>query len=442
MLECFCLFSGNSARVTARTTRTKKIKGMDMHIKGILITALLLGSTPLAAWAGGSQPATERTAYSDGRTLLLAAAAEAPFKSGIKARDAGDFDQAVTAFTAAIKLDAKYAEAYYERGSAYFKLKAYEQALADFAKVIELKPPGLIVEAYNNRGVIYNDVQQKYPEAIADFTKALQIDPTYVRAYFNRALASDRSGKGDLAIADYSKALEIDGQNVDAFNNRGIVYLELKQPDKALADFSKAVEIDPKYALGYYNLGMTYATLKKFDESLDNYTRAIAANPSYAQAYHNRGYIYNDIRKDYPKALADFDQALKLNPEYLNAYYNRGLAYYNQHKYTQALGDFSEVLKRNPKDADAYYYHGECNYRISQWDPAIEDFKQVIQLIPKDAWSYYWLARLYSYKRDNDNALAALRQAIGYNPEFKKQAQTEADLVFLRNLPEFKQLTQ
>ncbi len=420
-------------------------EGENMQIiTGILLASLL--SAPILFTGAAQAQVPERTsalpARPDGRALAVNEQASARFNQGKLAQEEKDFEAALLEFSEAIKLAPTYAQAYYERGRTFLILDQHERALTDFNKVIELKDPETLVDAYNNRGYIYNEFLKKYPEAIADFTRAIQIDPSYIRAYYNRALAYDRSNQSKEALADYSKTIQLDAQYVDAYNNRGIVYLQTKQFELALADFNKAVALNPKYALGYYNLGLTYATQKKFDEALDHYSRAIQINPEYAQAYHNRGYIYNDIRKDYAKALADFNKAIELRPGYLNAFYNRGLTHYNQRKYEGAVADFAEVLKLSPKDIDAFYYRGESYYHLHEYDKSIEDFQQVVALAPNDAWGHYWLARAYSLKKDLTQSLASLETAIKLKPEFKNTAPLEADLVFLRNLPEFKKLVQ
>ena len=50
-------------------------------------------------------------------------------------------------------------------------------AIDDYTRAIDLNPN--YVEAYNNRGAIYNNIRE--PElAIADFDKVIELDPNYV----------------------------------------------------------------------------------------------------------------------------------------------------------------------------------------------------------------------------------------------------------------------
>jgi len=66
-------------------------------------------------------------------------------------------------------LKPKYANAYNNRGMTYYKQKAYDKAIADFTKAIELNPD--LAVAYNNRAHAYNK-QKAYSKAKEDVKRA------------------------------------------------------------------------------------------------------------------------------------------------------------------------------------------------------------------------------------------------------------------------------
>ena len=52
----------------------------------------------------------------------------------------GQYDQAITCFNKAIKLEEKFPEAYCNRGTAYYETHRYDEAIRDFDRAIELRP--------------------------------------------------------------------------------------------------------------------------------------------------------------------------------------------------------------------------------------------------------------------------------------------------------------
>jgi tetratricopeptide (TPR) repeat protein len=73
----------------------------------------------------------------------------------------GRYQSAVDDFNEAIRLKPDYADAYNNRGGAYFKLRRYQLAVKDFNEAIRLKPD--YADAYNNRGGTYFNQGNKKP---------------------------------------------------------------------------------------------------------------------------------------------------------------------------------------------------------------------------------------------------------------------------------------
>ena len=65
----------------------------------------------------------------------------------------GEYDQAIADFAKALELNPNYADAYRVRGLAYAYKKEYDQAVADFSKTLELNPD--VAATYALRGAAY-----------------------------------------------------------------------------------------------------------------------------------------------------------------------------------------------------------------------------------------------------------------------------------------------
>jgi tetratricopeptide (TPR) repeat protein len=154
--------------------------------------------------------------------------------------EGSNYDDAITNYTKALKINPRNAIAYNNRGLAWGKKGDYDNAIADFSKAVEINPQ--YTDAYNNRGIAYYE-KRKYDSAIADFTTAVEINPQYADAYKNRGIAYYDKGDYDSAIRNYNKAVEINPQYADAYTNRGIAYYEKKDYDRTCSDFQKSCEL-------------------------------------------------------------------------------------------------------------------------------------------------------------------------------------------------------
>lgn len=129
---------------------------------------------------------------------------------GIRYLSEGNYEEAIIAFTAAIEIDPKRAEAYVGRGDAYIGLGETEENLtaakADYEKAIELNETN--AEAYLGLADVY--IRQE------DYDKALEILQEALEKIGNEKRISDKIGR-------ISNKTDNDDNSEDSFNPEEIV---------------------------------------------------------------------------------------------------------------------------------------------------------------------------------------------------------------------------
>ncbi len=144
---------------------------------------------------------------------------------------------------------------------------------------------------YEETGRI-NLEKKNYNEAIADFNKVLEIDPNNKIAYFNRARAKSGLGDSKGSIEDNNKVIELDPSYSMAYNNRGWDNFLLKNYIEALKDFNNAIELEPRNAVAYDSRQETKFALNDFAGCMEDCNMAISLNPKLANSYFFRGKVY------------------------------------------------------------------------------------------------------------------------------------------------------
>lgn len=129
------------------------------------------------------------------------------------------------------------AEEHLTRGERLAGAHDYEGAIAAYGQALELRPE--YAEAFNDRGHAYYWKGQAAP-AIADFTRAIELRPAYPNAWNNRGAAYMASGDSALAIPDFSQALRLRPDFRNAYVNRANALLRLGHVRESLADFHRA----------------------------------------------------------------------------------------------------------------------------------------------------------------------------------------------------------
>ena len=83
-------------------------------------------------------------------------------------------------------------------------------------------------EAYVKRGNINLRKFKDFTSAIKDFTSAIHINPSYIQAYSDRAIAYSLSGNFLKAIEDYDSVIALDPYHEKARTNKKVIIKLLK----------------------------------------------------------------------------------------------------------------------------------------------------------------------------------------------------------------------
>jgi tetratricopeptide (TPR) repeat protein len=238
------------------------------------------------------------------------------------------YDEAISYFTKAIGEDDKYALAYKERGTMYYKNKEYSKVLADF-NLYETNVEGEIEDAdyYFHKGWVLND-DEKYSDAVTALKKSVELDNTYATA-----------------------CAEL-----------GFAYYKLQLNDDAISSYRMATAADVNDAQGVLGIGdVFYYNLKNNDSAMVYYKKGTLAKTNKKKACYKLGWLYNETEK-YADAIAPLKDAILQDADYLNARNELGYAYYKLDKTDEALAQFGVVMKQDNKDELSRYYSGFCYY--------------------------------------------------------------------------------
>ncbi len=362
------------------------------------------------------------------------------YEQGIRYSNRKKLNEAIDAFTVAIKVNPNYYEAYLLRGINYGKKGKHDLAIEDFIKAITINPNE--PDAYLGRGLVYV-YAYKYDLAIMDFNKAIEIDPDYYDAYRYRGDLYFYKHDYDKAIEDFDKAVAVNPgaiiksmsdsiaknpKNFISYYIRGIARDKIGDMERASLDFSEATKIDT------YNANKAFTALQKkypnsyaiycgrawasglnglHDDAIKDFSRAIKINPNLSMAYFGRGLSYEFLHnpdaaiRDYiaacqlkdvvackkvkslkqtDKSVEEIRQSGKFEENIKSIeWLNRGIENVNAGNYEKATEAFTKAIELDAKNAKAYYYRGRAYEKLGMRQEATDDKKMAIKLDSKSA---------------------------------------------------------
>lgn len=174
--------------------------------------------------------------------------AQRSLEEGKRFLKATRYPEAVLSLTHALVLRSDLADAYLFRGRANAALGRLDLAVADFSKVIQLRPQG--AEAFVERATARLD-QEDYPGVIADCGEALQRDSRIALAFSLRARALRQTGNPEQALDDLNRAVELAPDPSNYFQ-RAATYQLLGRHKLALADLDEVIALKPDGPQAYF----------------------------------------------------------------------------------------------------------------------------------------------------------------------------------------------
>ncbi len=280
-------------------------------------------------------------------------AAASPGRKDAEGAAARKYDDAIAAYSEAIRLDPKHAATRYNLGNALQLRQRHEDAIAAYREAIRLDPS--FSESYNNLGVVLGKLGD-HEGAVAAYREAIKLAPTIAKAYINAgATLQLLLGRTDEATAVYREAVKVDPMNAMAHYNLGTVLRS--QPGKiedAIAEYREAIRLDPDYVNAYFNLGMElHRQTGKSGEAIAAYREVIKRDPKFADAHYYLGLLLQDQPGKSEDAIAAYREVTKLDPNYSDAHANLGAILKGLGRTEEAIAEFRAALRSDPNNTTA-----------------------------------------------------------------------------------------
>ena len=293
---------------------------------------------------------------------------------------AGRNSEAVEIYSHLIEINGETNELLNGLGINYRILGRYEDAIANFNKIL-LETDDEAV--YSNRGIAYVN-RGEYEKAFKDFEKALSINPEFASAYSNRGNLYLNLGDYEMGIADFEQALIYDPELSPAYGGLGLAHSFLSEYEQAVIDFSKAILISPNMGDAYYYRGIAYKKTDNYEDAITDLKKAITFVPDDPAAYFELGEIYYYL-ESYEQAIANYDLAIIYDDDSAVAFSNRGMAHVGMGDLSQALQDFNHAIDLDPVFATAYLNRAGAYTLLNQPAKAIADFQIYLELDPQSS---------------------------------------------------------
>lgn len=187
---------------------------------------------------------------------------------GKHAEAAKDFEQALT-------FNSMHMGAFLGAAHAYAAAGDMAKANQQFNKAITTFPNNPVV--YNDRGM-FRQQQKQFDQALADFTRVIELKSDAYYAYTNRGFTLMEQGDPQAAETDFDRSLSLVPNQAMVHSFRGTARLAQGKLAEATADYQKVVQLDPNNPVAKADLGFALFFQENYAAAAQQFDAATKAN--------------------------------------------------------------------------------------------------------------------------------------------------------------------
>jgi eukaryotic-like serine/threonine-protein kinase len=303
-----------------------------------------------------------------------------------------------------------------------------------------------------------------YDNARAQFSKILQSDPKNIKALWQMGVVEIKNSRPQAALDPLSKglslAVQLDNPEQQALllQATGISYRLLNKPDEAMRNYQQSMDISRRLgmkrllAVNLVEMALVQISLGKPDAALSDYEQAlkiqneIGVKKEVGDTLIDMAIVYQE-RGQYDKSLELLKQSLQIQRDTGDQTYqalclnNIGAVYLSKGDSDDAFTYFQQALQMreklgSPGDiADSLHGLGEAYEATGQYDQALSSFLRATDLWRKAgdtrgaAVESHEMGLVFRYQDRIGAALSAMQDAVKSFRDLKDRSRDMAEML-------------
>lgn len=247
-----------------------------------------------------------------------------------------------------------------------------------------------MADKYVRRLALFMIERQRYDAAIGIIKDYVKVCGPTALGWALEAELLFKQRQYDAAYEATNNSLHLSSDDARMHEMLGLIFVAKRQNAAAMLELEKASALDPDNAQIRYFLGRTLYSTGRFPEGRDQFLACLKIQPEYPRALENLGLCY--------EALQDFPQAFEC--------YRKAIAL--------------EEAKQGRKNAEPYAYYGRLLYEKGRTDEALSALRQAVGASPRSFIANYELGKALLGVGQLEDAEHDLLIAESLDPKFAR----------------------
>lgn len=280
-------------------------------------------------------------------------------------------------------------------------------------------------ELYLTRSEAYYE-KQAYDQAIADLERVMQLDSTNLRAHHLLADVYLDNYQSARALATLQRAAALHPDSINTKLKLSEFQLILKQYDLAFQTLADIMKIHPGNPEALFMLGMVYRDQGKTEQAIAAFQSAVERDPEMSEAWIILGDLMD--RTNNPLAIQYFDNAIRVDPDNISAWHSKAYYLQNNDKIPEALEIYKQIHEIDPQYPEAYLNSAILLMYIDSIDAAEKELEILAQVEPSNPATWFYKGKIYQFRGQKDLAKSAFEQALRLDDKYEKAREALKEL--------------
>lgn len=306
-------------------------------------------------------------------------------------------------------------ENYFKKGVVFGNLQKYQEAVKAFSEALKLQPDNveILSEIAEDLSILGN--QQ---DAISYYKKAINIEPQNLtlKAKLGRVYISKKEMKKAYEL--FSEIYAIDSTNVYWNKQLAFCSFQVSKRLQAVHLYEKVLEANPRDYGTYSNLIHSYSREKEPDKILTTIDNGLLQFPGDAELLLEKANFYFRTR-NYEPAMFEFEKYFTAKGDSVyEIVLNYAISTYFSKDEKKAMNILDKLFLVNPNDLFVMYYKSLCYKKMSDFPNAEKYMQWAIDMstpsyVPE---MYHHLGQICGQQRKFKESIAALQKSNELDP--------------------------
>ena len=318
------------------------------------------------------------------------------------------------------------------RGICLLNAGAYDQAAEAFTAAAgsgacHLSLPSFLAACHVGQG--------RFEDAAQEFRRASEQLPHRADLLIREALALQAAGKRNDAAGILRRGIAADPENAELHFQLGVLLAAQDNHEEAELRFTQTINLDENHTEAYVSLAMCCGMRGAPDGALQHLRQAQARRPRdarigmllahAAKAVSDQGHavgLYAAMPDDDPEqdtgGIEELSRVIEEDADFVDAFLSIPVADAQEQLFAVLLNTIRVALERQPQHAELHFHCGRVLDKLGRQADAINANEKAVRINPRFTRALIELAKLYSATDRWADATTRLEQAIAGGADY------------------------